>query len=289
MKTKIIASAVLGTIVALSPFVALADDNGSSNSGSGDGIQVSASADVSASTTHDQGDDRGGKLEERKAEVKGNLEDRAHSRAEMEIDRRLAGLNKLQARIDGMKRVSDADQADLDASISAQIQAMNDLKAKIAADTDPAALKADIESITKAYRVFILVMPKGAITAAADRIETVVGAMQTLSGKLSVRIDAAAAAGTDVTALRAALDDMNAKVADADVQAKAAISAVADLAPDNGDASVQASNTAALKDARAKIQAAQADLKAARADAGTIIKGVKGTGEAKASADASAS
>ena len=69
-----------------------------------------------------------------------------------------------------------------------------------------------------------------------------------------------------------ALADMNAKIADANVQAQAAVTETASLQPDNGNATVMASNTATLKDARTKIQTAQQDLVKARQDAGVIVK-----------------
>ena len=65
---------------------------------------------------------------------------------------------------------------------------------------------------------------------------------------------------------------MNAKIADANTQAKAAVSGISGLQPDNGDQTVMQSNTAALKAARVDIQTAQNDLVAARKDAGTIVK-----------------
>ncbi len=83
-----------------------------------------------------------------------------------------------------------------------------------------------------------------------------------------------------------ALADMNAKVAGANAQASAAVTEIANLQPDNGNATIMASNTAALKDARTKIQAAQQDLVAARQDSGSIVKALIA---AKVSASATAS
>jgi hypothetical protein len=100
--------------------------------------------------------------------------------------------------------------------------------------------------------------------------------MQTLAGKLQTRISAAQSAGNNVTVAQAALTDMNAKLTDANTQAQAAITEVSGLKPDNGDQTVMQSNTAALKDARTKIQTAQKDLVAARKDAGIIVKSVGG-------------
>jgi hypothetical protein len=96
--------------------------------------------------------------------------------------------------------------------------------------------------------------------------------MNDLGTKLSARITAAQSAGNNVTAATTALASFNAKVSDGSTQANAAITEVSSLKPDNGDATVMASNTATLKDARSKIQAAQQDFVAARKDAETIVQ-----------------
>lgn len=68
--------------------------------------------------------------------------------------------------------------------------------------------------------------------------------------------------------------------------------AVCALTPDNGNATIEASNTAALKDAHSKILAAQQDFVAARADAETTIQDLasfKVSASANATATASTS
>ena len=202
---------------------------------------------------------------------------KAETRAKQEITRRIDALTKLATRVSEMKRLSDSEKSTLSANITAQINTLNTLEAKIAADTDAATLKADVQSITKSYRIFALIIPQGAIAAAADRIEAIAASSTELSAKLSTRITAAGAAGKDTTAMTTSLSDMNAKIADANTQAQAAVSETASLQPDNGDKTVMTSNTAALKDARSKIQAAEKDLKAAKADAESIVKAVKGS------------
>lgn len=200
------------------------------------------------------------------------LDTAARTRADGQIDARVKALTALSTRINEMQRVSTAQKASLTATLQAAISEMNALKAKIDADTDAATLKADIQSITKSYRIYLLVLPQGRITAAADRIMTTVGLMNDLSVKLQTRITAAQATGQDVTAMNASLTDMNAKTADANVQANAAINLIANLKPDNGDQAIFQSNQAALKDARTKIKLATTDLKTARQDAGSIVK-----------------
>ncbi len=197
------------------------------------------------------------------------------SKADQEIARRIDSLNALNARVNAMVRLSSTEKSDLSSSIQSQITAMNTLQTQIAADAaanSTSSLKADVQSITSSYRIFMLVLPQGTIEAAADRALSIVGIMNDLGTKLSVRIQTAQSAGNNVTAAATALSDFNAKVSDANVKATAAASEVASLTPDNGNATVMASNTAALKDARAKIVAAQQDFVAARTDAQTIIK-----------------
>ena len=98
--------------------------------------------------------------------------------------------------------------------------------------------------------------------------------MSTLGAKLQARVQAAPP-GTNTTALTAALTDMAAKLTDAQTQATTGVTSTAALTPDNGVASVMASNTAALKGARADIKTGQTDLIAARKDVDTVIKGLK--------------
>ncbi|HEV7121696.1 MAG TPA: hypothetical protein VGN56_02610 [Candidatus Paceibacterota bacterium] len=211
----------------------------------------------------------------------------ARGRGDTEIDSRIANLNKMIARLGDATRLSSDAKASLTAELNAQITALTDLKAQINADATT-TLKTDVQSITKDFRIYALVMPKAAIDAAADRVMTIAAQMETLSGKITTRITAAQAAGTDVSAAVTAHTDFDAKVADAKVQATAAVNEVANLTVDAGATTTLAANTTALKDAKTKIDAAQADLKAARADVNTILKAIKGKGEVQATTTASA-
>lgn len=203
------------------------------------------------------------------------LETRAKDRGDTEIDRRVGALNELSTRIGNMQRISDAFKQSLNSAVGAELSTLSALKTKIEGDTDSATLKSDVQSITDSYRIFALVLPQVRIVAAADRIATIFTMMGTLGSKLQARIQAAEQAGADVTALNAALGDMSTKLNDAQTQAQAAISVSAPLQPDNGDKTVMASNTAALKEARTDISTAQKDLVAARKDVDTIVKGLR--------------
>jgi hypothetical protein len=200
------------------------------------------------------------------------------ARANTEITARINALNSLNSRVEAMQKLSSDEKNNLASSIQAQIADMINVQAQIKADINNAAsLRADFQSITKAYRIYMLVLPQGLIQAASDRILTITGAMTTLSGDLEIRINPLqdAAAGGQPFPFDSSLLDMNAKISDATAQAQAAVTETASLTPDNGSSTIMQSNTATLKDARSKIQAAQKDLIAARTDATTIIKAVK--------------
>ncbi len=301
-KTSFTTSAVGIALLLATAVPAFAEDNGTAGS---DDTSVTSSTGVT--TTHDQDDDRGGdrkgllglpklrtmasstirieRKEDReqehllkKASTSEQRIEKGQEKAGDMIDRRIKSLQELKARLAGKKLLPADALAAITASIDTEIQILTDLRTKISNDTDAATLKADASSITKANRVYMLVMPKAQIAAAGARINAVVTQFQSLSTKLQERITTAQTAGVDVTAATAALADFNAKIADAKVQADAAVTMTANLPVDNGDAAVIASNKAALQAAHAKLKTAEADLKAARDDAKTIAGIVKGKG-----------
>lgn len=237
------------------------------------GIDASASASIGSTT------------------VQGSVEARitlAKNRADQEIDRRIAMLNALSERVQAMARVSDIVKTNTSNTVTTEVGALLSLKAKVDADNDITTLRSDIRSIATSYRVFMLVIPQGRILVAADKLQTTADAMSTFAETLQTRISEAQTSGNDVTSLSTQLSDMTAKMADAQSLASAAVSLVADLQPDNGDTTIEQSNTAAIQDARTKLRAALADLKAARQDAGSIVQGIKGF-EVHASGSASTS
>lgn len=188
---------------------------------------------------------------------------RLQSKANTEIDRRIAALTKMSSRIAEMKRVSAAQKNSFTATIQGQITLLNNLKTKIMADTDLATLKTDVQSITKAYRIYALLLPQIAITAAADRLSSTTDQVAAFETKLQARVATAAAAGKDTSSFAASFTEMTAKIADARTQITNAINGVVNLKPDNGDKTIQASNEAALKTARNAVKTGIANVKAA--------------------------
>lgn len=214
--------------------------------------------------------------EEKKQEHMQDRIEKGKEKAGNEIDKRIESLTKLKARLADMKLLSADVLASISASLDAEIAKLQTLKTQIGNDTSTSTLKADASTITKGLRVFLVVEPKARIAASASRINAVVTQMNLLVTKLQTRIATAKAAGIDTTAAEAALVDLQAKIADAKVQADAAVAMTVNLQPDNGDAAIKAANLQALKDARAKLVLAQKDLADARHDAGTIRGDVNG-------------
>jgi hypothetical protein len=200
---------------------------------------------------------------------------RAKDHGDAAIDMRIKSLNVLDTRIQAMTKVSATDKAGLDAMIMAQVDALSALKTKINADTDAETVRADDASITKAFRVYLLVIPKARIMAAADKVLQISTVFSGLSAKLQIALDKAATANVNVSTMNKALGDINSKVADANLKANSALTLVTDLGPDNGNAAIETSNTTALTNARAMIKLANEDLKSAQADAKSIVSGLK--------------
>ena len=208
------------------------------------------------------------------APAKINAGVKTQDRSDQEINARLASLEALASRIRQMQKLSDSEKASLQSDVQNVIDQLTALKAKIAADTDAATIKTDTQSVAKAYRVYMLVLPKVQILAAVDRINTISTNFIAVITKLQAALGQVPS-GSNTASISAALADMTAKVTEAQSQAQAASAEVISLVPDNGDKTIAASNKKALKDARTKIQAAQKDLVAAQKDAKTAAVGIK--------------
>lgn len=189
------------------------------------------------------------------------------------IDAQIQSLTELKARLAQVKLLDPASLATITANLDAEIAKLQALKSSggTTASTTATVNGGD-------HKLFNVVEPKARIAASASRINAVVTQMTLLADKLQARITTAKTAGTDTTSAETALAELKAKIADAKVQADASVALTANLTPDNGDATIKASNLQALKDARAKLVVAQQDLATARHDAGTIYSVVKGVG-----------
>ncbi|HTK33080.1 MAG TPA: hypothetical protein VL335_00840 [Candidatus Paceibacterota bacterium] len=179
------------------------------------------------------------------------------------IDQRIESLNRLIARIEAMKHIGSTDQSSLEASLKAEIAALLNLKAQIATGTSTVDVRSDISSITKSYRVYALVEPQAQITAAADRILSIVDSMNIIYAKIQARLASSTSSATSTSSY---LSDFLTQINTASTQAKLAISLVSNLKPDNGDASIASSSRATLQAARQNVVTAQKALNASEKD-----------------------
>ncbi|MDD5164942.1 MAG: hypothetical protein PHG25_00160 [Candidatus Pacebacteria bacterium] len=202
----------------------------------------------------------------RQASSTANRMEKGNQRGDNMIDQRIQSLTALLGRIQAMKHVSDSDKALLSTSIQAEIAALTDLKAKIASDTSTSTLKDDVNSITKSYRIYALVEPQAQIIAAADRVLGIVDSLKIIEAKVQARLASSTTASS--TSL---LADFDIQISSASTQAKAAVSLVASLKPDNGSDTVAASNKLALQNARANVVSAQKSLQMAEKDIRSAI------------------
>lgn len=242
------------------------------------GIRVRSTAAATTSASSNRGERREGNATS-SAERMQNMQNRGDEATARRID----SLNKLAARIQGMKNLSDSEKASLTAQIQASITDMNDIQSEIQSATSTASARADLQMVAPDYRIYMLIMPQVSLLSAVDRVNALVTSLETVQSKIQTRVSADASLSGNTT-ISADLASMTAKLSDATSQAVAAQAEISGLQPDNGNATVRTSNTAALKDARAKIKTAQQDLQAARKTAGDLVKLIAGKGSASGSA-----
>ena len=190
------------------------------------------------------------------------------TRSDEAITQRIGSLSALATRINSMQKLSEAQKSIFAKSLQNEISKLTALKATIDADTTASALRVDMQTITKSYRTYALILPQTNIAATSDRILTIVGLMSGVQSKLQARVAQIVNPSVSITS---AMTDATKKMADATTQANAAIAEISSLAPDGGNTTIATSNMVALKNARDKIKTAMADLQIARKDLAVFV------------------
>jgi hypothetical protein len=186
-----------------------------------------------------------------------------------EINRRFTTLTALSSKVTGSKVLTSSDAAALQAEISSTTSGLTSLKATIDAETNAAALKADIVKIAADYRVYLLVVRQVNLVNGADGVAAAQAKFATVNTTLTARIAAATAAGKDTTAAQADLNAMNASVTAAAALAGPLPAALLALTPAQYNAGtagpVMDNAKTALGQARDDLKSAVASAKACRA------------------------
>jgi len=180
-----------------------------------------------------------------------------------EIDRRLARLNTLSAKITAATKLSTADKTTLSNEVASTISGLTALKTKLASETTLAGARQDATEIYSDYRVYALVAPKIGLIRIADDQQAVEAKLTALATKLQTRITEAKQAGHDTTQLQSQLDDLTSKVTAAQAISSKVESSVIGLQPTdyNSDHKILSGYNDQLKTARTDNQAAFTDAK----------------------------
>jgi hypothetical protein len=181
-----------------------------------------------------------------------------------EINRRFTTLTALGSRVTGSRVLTTSDAAALQGEIASTTSGLTSLKATIDAETNMAALKAEIVKIATDYRVYLLVVRQVNLVSGADGVAAAQARFAPINTTLSARIAAAKAAGKHTTAAQTDLDAMNASVAAAAGLAGPLPATLLALTPAQYDAG---SAGPVMDNARTALVQARDDLKSAIASA----------------------
>ncbi len=193
------------------------------------------------------------------------------ARCTASIEVRLSALSRLNSTLAASKNTTADHKAAQTASNTAAATGLGTLKTKIADDTDAGTLAADCESVFEDYRVFALRAPQTHLVIAGDAATFAIAKVTDMIPRLTDAIVKSEAAGKDMTAARAALADLQTKLADATSHTSGVVDTVIGYVPADYNA-----DHGLLDGPRSSLRAAATDLEAARADVKAIVAAVKG-------------
>jgi len=133
-------------------------------------------------------------------------------RGDTMIAERLTSLSKLLDRVNGDKRLSDADKASTTSDINSTVAALNALKTKIDADTTADTARTDVKSIVGSYHIYIYYEPKTRLLVVLNNLLTETATVTALQTKVQGVVTNLKNQGKDVTTAQAALTDISTQV-----------------------------------------------------------------------------
>jgi hypothetical protein len=188
------------------------------------------------------------------------------ARGNLEIGRRLTTLGTLSSKIASATKLSSADAATLNGTVTSDTSSLSALKTQLDGDTTVTTAITDAQSIITGYRVYALVVPQVDLVKTADDQQVAEGNLGTLSTKLSARITAEQQKGTNVTALQATLADLNTQTANAQTISSSIETSVIALVPSDYN-----SNHTVLAGDHTQLVTAQGDIQKAISDGKSIV------------------
>ncbi|MGD9797623.1 MAG: hypothetical protein AB7H43_03390 [Acidimicrobiia bacterium] len=184
---------------------------------------------------------------------------------------RLTALERATGALAAARHVTDDHETAQSASLTAAATGLSELEDVIAAETDAATLAAHCHSIVSDFRVFALRVPQTHLVIAGDGASHAVSTLLGLVPRLTEAVGRAEAAGTDVTAAKAALDDLGTTLAHAAGLVDGLADGVIGLTPADYNA-----DHGVLDEARAAVRGAAADLRTARTNVKAIVAILQG-------------
>jgi hypothetical protein len=181
-------------------------------------------------------------------------------------------LDALSRVVAASAALTSSDAAALSTEIATDRSGLAALKAMIDNPVRPASLRVELVQIVSGFRIYVLLGPQVRLTVAADGVVALKPHFDSISATLADRIAGAAANGKDVGAAQAALNAMNAAVANAAALAAPLPARLLALTPSGFNSGTA---QATLKSARAAILKARDLLKAAAKAGRNVLADLK--------------
>lgn len=195
-----------------------------------------------------------------------------------EIDRRLGTLNTLITVIAASAHLSKDNQTALSNQVSAEVEALGQLRIKLDAETTVTGAAADVSSMITEYRVYALIVPKVRLLKTADDQTVVEQKLSDLAAKLNTRLSQTESSTEGISALRTKLDQLNTSISDAKALTQSVESGVLPLQPSDYD-----TDHAVLGRYRDQLGAAHLDNQDSYKLAKDIVTGLKQLGSSSSS------
>lgn len=183
---------------------------------------------------------------------------------------RIASLNTAISKVTANTFLSSSDRATILSTLQGDLAGMSTVASAIATDTSVAQAITDYRTIFTTYRVYAVALPQAHFAAAADALDaTALPKLTAARQKLSAAL-AGPKASKSTPALQADLTDMTTKIAAAQQLLSGLAATALAVTPAAYDA-----NHAVLAPVRQSLTTASAAVKAARADAKTVLAALR--------------
>lgn len=195
--------------------------------------------------------------------------DEIKSRCLRQIDLRHTALSRVKQRLANARFLTDTHEDALTQNIDATSASLSRLADVIQGEDNFEELREECRSIVMDHRVFVLVLPRARLLAAADAELAAANRLTEAAAQLQAKIDEAKAAGKDTTEAESDLARTRAHIANARDQADGVYDAVVGITPSqyNGNHEI-------LQGTREAVRAAKNELRAAVAAAREVRQGL---------------